>query len=123
MVMCLCAQTLVTLIKADEAMLLSAFYHTFLNVIKTESKNYPALSITEEKHIPGKRWVLSRLHSLFGESLKTVCKHECYGTLLFHTNSDLVKALSAALGKGRKYPSPVAESTQSSVKEVHEHQT
>ena len=32
-----------------------------------------------------------------------ICKHEKYGTLLYHKQCDLVKALSAALGKGIKY--------------------
>ena len=32
-----------------------------------------------------------------------ICKHDKYGTLLYHKQCDLVKALSATLGKGRKY--------------------
>ena len=32
-----------------------------------------------------------------------ICKHEKYGTLLYHKQCDQVKALSSALGKGIKY--------------------
>ena len=32
-----------------------------------------------------------------------ICKHEKYGTLLYHKQCDLLKALSSALGKGIKY--------------------
>ena len=119
MAMCLTAQILAATLKADEAMLLSALYHTFLHTIKAESSNYPSLSLAEDKSVPSRRWVLSRLHSIFGETLTMVCVHDRYGTLLFRTKCDLVKAGTVALGKGRKYASPIADcGVSSSVREV-----
>ena len=103
------AQTLAAVMKANEAMLLSRLYEEFLGMIQIESKHYPSLSLTEETHFPRRRWVLSRLHSMFGESLTMVCKHDRYGTLLFHKGCDLVKALSTALGRGTKYTRPIAD--------------
>ena len=46
---------------------------------------------------------------MFGESLTIVCKHDRYGTLLFHKSCDLVKALSTALGRGTKCTHPIAD--------------
>ena len=43
-----------------------------------------------------------------------VCVHDRYGTLLFRTKCDLVKAVTVALGKGRKYASPIADCGASS---------
>ena len=103
MIMCITAQNLAIKMKADEAMLLSIFYQLFVHTVYTESKHYPALHPIEHKNIPRKRWVLSRLYLHFGDVLTAACKHVCYGTLLFHKKCDLLKALSAALGKGRAY--------------------
>ena len=44
------AETLAAVMKADEAMLLSRLYQEFLSMIQIESKDYPSLSLTEEKH-------------------------------------------------------------------------
>ena len=97
------AQILLAAMKSDEALLLSTLYNMYIGTIKAESQNYPSLILTPDIHTPRRRWVLSRLHALFGESLTIVCKHYKYGTLLFHSRCDLVKALSTALGKGAKY--------------------
>ena len=119
MAMCLTAQILSATLKADEAMLLSALYHTFLHMIKAESNNYPSLSLAKDKSVPSRRWVLSRLHSLFGETLTMVCVHDRYGTLLFRTKWDLVKTVTIALGKGWKYASPLGDcGASTSVREV-----
>ena len=83
--MCQSAQTLAAVMKADEAMLLSRLYQEFLGMIQIESKHYPSLSLTEETWIPSCCWVLCRLHSMFGESLTIVWKHDRYGTLHFAT--------------------------------------
>ena len=96
------AQILLAAMKSDEALLLSTLYNMYIGTNKAESQNYPSLILTPDIHTPHRRWVLSRLHALFGESLTIVCKH--YGTLLFHSRCDLVKALSTALGKGANTP-------------------
>lgn len=98
------AQILLAAMKSDEALLLSTLYNMYIGTNKAESQNYPSLILTPDIHTPHRRWVLSRLHALFGESLTIVCKHYKYGTLLFHSRCDLVKALSTALGKGANTP-------------------
>ena len=50
MIMYQSAETLAAVMKADEAMLLSRLYQEFLSMIQIESKHYPSLSLTEEKH-------------------------------------------------------------------------
>ena len=98
------ADKLAASMKSDQAVLLSKLYHNFDNTIIKESKNYPSLSSTKQTNSSSHCWVLSRLHSIFaGESLVMICKHEKYGTLLYHKQCDQVKALSSALGKGIKY--------------------
>ena len=52
MVMCITAQNLATIMKADEAMLLSALYESFVNRVYIESKYYPSLRSLEEKNTP-----------------------------------------------------------------------
>ena len=42
------------------------------------------------------------------------CRHKRYGALLFHKKCDLVKALSAALGKGKTYSTPNVDSSSCS---------
>ena len=103
MVMCIVTQTLANAMKADEAMLLSALYQLFVHKVHTEVKHYPMLHPVKDKNIPKKRWVLSRLYFYFGDALAAACMHVCYGTLFYHRKCDLLKALSAALGKGRTY--------------------
>ena len=112
--MCKAANTLLTAVKRDEAMLLSKLYQAFCVKIQLDSSKYPSLFSTEETHTPSRRWVLSRLHSIFGECLIMVCKHDRYGTLLFRNGCDLLKALSTALGKGTHCTCPVAECTSKS---------
>ena len=103
MVMCIIAQNLASVMKADEAiMLLSPFYKLFVHKVHTEAQHYPTLHPVEDEHTK-KRWVLSRLYFYFGDALVAACKHVCYGTLLYHRQCDLLKPLSAPLGKGRTY--------------------
>ena len=97
------ADKLAASMESDQAVLLTKLYHNFFNTIIKESKNYPSLSSTKQTNSSSHCWVLSRLHSIFGESLVIICKHEKYGTLLYHKQCDQVKALSSALGKGIKY--------------------
>ena len=59
-------------------------------------------------HIPSLRWLLSRLHLYFGRLPIVQCKCRRYGSILYLYVCDLVKALSAALGKSQ--PTQKAES-------------
>ena len=53
----------------------------------------------EQLSISGARWLLAQLSTCFKGSLKVVCKHKRYGSLLMHRDCDILKALSAALGR------------------------
>lgn len=74
MIMYQAAQTVLAVVKADEAMFLSKLYKNFISDIHVASKKYPSLNLGNISQ-PSCRWVLSRLHALFGDSLKMVCKH------------------------------------------------
>ena len=62
--------------------------------------NYPAIGNVSPNHVPGTRWLLSRLYSFFGSSMVVECKHKRFGSLVLYRHCDLLKALSTALGKG-----------------------
>ena len=85
-----------------EDLLLPALYRDFVHDIE---QHYEDLTGSEEvpyETIPGTRWLLAQLHSLFGNLLRVEeCKHRWFGSLLFHQDCDLVNALSIALGKGQ----------------------
>ena len=87
--------------KLDEAILLSTLYEMFVTQVYNEVKNYTFLDRTAIQ-IPQKRWVLSQLHCHFGDVLCVACKHFRYGTVLYHKDCDLVKAVSAALGRNKE---------------------
>ena len=91
------AQTLLGVMRSDEAMLLPQLYRDCTRKIHTQAQIYP--HVTPDIRVPSRRCLLSRLHALFGESLIKVCKHGKYGTLLYYTQCDVVKALSTVLGR------------------------
>lgn len=110
MVMCLTAQPPATAMKADEAMLLSTLYQLFVDQVYTKSRHYPCLHrIVEISHERGGFCGGSTFTSVKSLLLLVSMSVICYGTLLFHKKCDLVKALSAALGKGRTYSIPKAD--------------
>ena len=105
MIMYQAAQTVLAAMKTNEAMLLLKLYKNFISDIHVKSKKYPSLNLGNTSQ-PSCRWVLSRLHAMFGDSLTVVCKHARYGTNLFYRQCDLVKALSTALGRQFKPDTP-----------------
>ena len=84
----------------DEALLLPNVYRDFVSKFKSPSNSYPTVTVPEND-VPSNRWLLSRLHHFFGDMVRVECKHKRHGSLLFHKNCDLVKALSSALGKNK----------------------
>ena len=98
LVLCKAALKLAEAMKNDEVVLLPAIYREFRDEVKKGLTQMPHL-VSLSRSIPGTRWVLTRLYHYFGKSLQVQCKHRKYGSLLFHQNCDLVKAISTALGK------------------------
>ena len=95
-----------TAFRNDEAML--PYTNTLLTTLV--ASNFPGVESVSPEHVPGTRWLLSRLHSFFGTSLVVKCRQKRFGPVMFHESCDLVKALSTALGKlqstsGRQKPS------------------
>ena len=89
--------------KANEAILLSTLYNSFITEAQSEAKNYTLLDpLSAGNKIPQKRWVLSRLHRHFGDILRVTCRHFRYGTVLYHKDCDLLNAISAALGRNKE---------------------
>jgi hypothetical protein len=99
------AKRLAELMKSDEAILLPVLYREYCEEIGSSASLLPHLSSTPDLAIPGIRWLLSRLHSLFGDSLQVHCKQDRYGSVVFHKDCELIKALSTALGNLRPYRS------------------
>ena len=97
--MCTTAKRLAEVMKSDGAILLPVLYREFCDEVRNRASLLPHLSSTPDRDIPGIRWLLSWLNSLFGDSLQVHCKQDRYGSVLFHKDCDLVKALSTALGK------------------------
>ena len=89
-----CKKKLAELMKSDGAILLPVLYREFCHEVQNRASLLPQLSSLPNQRIPGIRWLLSRLHSLFGDSLQVICKQSRYGSVLFHKDCDLVKALS-----------------------------
>ena len=48
---------------------------------------------------PGTRWLLARLCVCFRGTIKIVCKHRRFGSMLMHKKCDILKALSSALAR------------------------
>ena len=82
----------------NEVMLLPALHGLFQDYIINGATDFAHLNISAEK-IPSTRWLISKLHSYFGDSIKFECKHRYVGILVFHTSCDLLKALSAVFGQ------------------------
>lgn len=101
---CLVAEKLADAFRNDEARLLPSVHRHFIDTVHTNPTNCPILESINPKHIPGTRWLLSRLHSFFGSGLEVQCKHKRFGSLLFNKHCDLIKALSSALGRGQPAP-------------------
>ena len=47
--------------------------------------------------MPTSRWLLSKLHYYFDNTLQMHCSHKQYGTILMHKECDVMKTLSSAL--------------------------
>ena len=94
---CLSAQRVAEQLKNDEALLLPVVYREFVDQIGNQVTQSPGICITDDE-IPR---FLSRLHMHLGPLLEVHCKHRRYGSVLFRQNGDLVKAVSAALGRSQ----------------------
>ena len=117
--MCLSAKKLADAMKSHEALLLPALYRDFVHDIE---QHYEDLTGSEEvpyETIPGTRWLLAQLHSLFGNLLRVECKHRRFGSLLCHRDCDLVNALSIALGKVHKHRQLDSYSTIQTIPELN----
>lgn len=100
-VLCVTGLKLTSAMKADEVLLLPELYDFFRSEIVKRAVLYPSLDPIPANEIPGTRWVLAHLSSHFGEMLRVECKHRHFGSLLYHVNCDLLKAVSLALGKSQ----------------------
>ena len=70
LMMCISAKKLADAMKSHEALLLPALYRDFVHNIE---QHYEDLTGSEEvpyETIPGTRWLLAQLHSLFGNLLR-----------------------------------------------------
>ena len=74
---------------------------------------FPALGQMLTTDTPKTRWLLSHLSFHFGEALHVECKHRRFGSLLYHANCDLLKAVSLALGRNRLHKITQTEPPQS----------
>ncbi len=101
LVLCVTGLKLATAMKADEVLLLPELYDFFRSEIVTQAALFPSLGPIPAHDIPGTRWVLPHLSFHFGEMLRVECKHRRFGSLLYHVNCDLLKAVSLALGRNR----------------------
>ena len=102
MVFCKTGRYLCSKMKANEAILLSTLYHSFLTDLQSEASNYKLLDPLSANKIPQNRWMLSRLHHHFGDILCVACRHFSYGTVLYHKDCDLLNTVSAALGRNKE---------------------
>ena len=68
--MCTTAKRLAEVMKSDGAILLPVLYREFCDEVRNRASLLPHLSSTPDRDIPGIRWLLSRLNSLFGDSLQ-----------------------------------------------------
>ena len=101
LIACLTAHKLANALRNDEAMLLPAVHQSFTNEAYNQSANFPSVGVAAPGDVPGTRWLLSRLHSFFGSSIEVQCKHKRFGSVIFHKECNLVKAMSTALGKAQ----------------------
>ncbi len=95
--LCYTAQNLAQVMVKNEVMLLPALYGLFQDCIARGKAECSHLHITNEE-IPSSRWLISKLHSYFGDSIVFECRHRHVGTMVFHKNCDILRALSASLG-------------------------
>ena len=85
---------LANLMKNDRAVLLPRLYDEFKALCMLNSTAFPSLDISD---MPTSRWLLSKLHYYFDNTLQVHCSHKHYGTILMHKECDVMKALSSAL--------------------------
>lgn len=90
---CSVAEKLANAFKNDEAQLLPSLHHEFTLSMCTYSMNYPAIGSVSPNHVPGTRWLLSKLCSFFGSSMVVECKHKRFGSLALYRHCDILKAL------------------------------
>ncbi len=100
-VACVVAKKVGERMKADVAMLLPALHNELAYEAFANVSMFPQVSDLSERDIPTSRWLLSLLHLYFEDKLEVQCRHRRYGTLLFHTECDLIQALSTALGQSQ----------------------
>ena len=97
---CLTAKKVAEYLQNDQALLLTTIYREFVE----EAQSKASLYMSGAVHIPSIRWLLSRLHLYFGSMLIVQCKCRRYRSIVYLHGCDLVKTLSAALGKSQTTP-------------------
>ena len=88
---CRTAKNIVTALSRHEAMLLPVAYRQFSQLVHLTSEH--------NCELPSMRWFVSRIHHYFGDTIVLECKHRRFGTIIYHKNCDIVRALSFALGQ------------------------
>ena len=88
---CKYAKTIAAALSRHEAMLLPVVYRQFTGVAQSAG--------VHKDNIPTKKWLVSRIYHYFDDSVVFQCKHRHFGTMLYHKDCDLLKALSFALGQ------------------------
>ena len=95
--MCKVTKQLAEELKKNEAVLLSTVYRDYTSELKSNISTHPKAHLTDD--LPSRRWVLSRLHTHFGDAIEVHCRHKRYGSIIFARGCDLVHAVSSVLGK------------------------
>ncbi len=91
--LCYAAQTLAKLMAKDEVMLLPNFRGLFEDYVMEGLADCVHLNVTKLK-IPTNRWIITKLHSYIGELVAFQCIHRHVGTIIYHKNCNLLKAIS-----------------------------
>ncbi len=99
--LCYAAQTLAKVMAKDEVMLLPAFRGHFEDYIMSGLADCIHISKTPAK-IPSTKWIITKLHSYFGEQIVFQCIYRHVGTIINHKNCDLLKAISNIFGQQKK---------------------
>ena len=92
--------------ESDKAMLLPSIYDDFVQRCMASKRK---TTVGESKAIPSLRWLMSRLHSIFGDMLVVECRQIRYGSVVYLDGCDFVQTISCLLGKQKHSKLPKAQ--------------